>query len=896
MGVVYTFKQVIEEQKKSLDYKIEKAKDVIREAFLLSTGGVSIAFSGGKDSTVLWHLVRTCFPDAPYHVIFGNTTLEFPESLKFARKLGKEWSNEKVRFHEVLPERLTEDGLKYEAQKEVMEWLEREGRIQEVLKEDGKLKSTRTLEKAATLDMWEDFRKRGLVWKKGTRKAFHWCVDQYGYPILGKAASKLTARRINIDCFLKYSESGSEKKETLEYYELIRHVKTSNHCCSILKKEPSEKKQAELGIDVVLKGLLAEESHSRLLSFATRGYIYESSRPHADKFYHVSPLGIWKDRDIWEYIHKFHVPYSPLYDLEYKDRDGNVCRIKRNGCVGCCTDIAFPKNHMSVLRQTHPKHWEYQMKTGLGEELMKLYKYKGNGRVNYLSLAKNIGEAVDMRPCAFDDIGERIIPDWVTKSRYDSEIEGQMNFEDYLEELEKGEEMEELQAREENNWWKEVSYEEAKTYIETNIKTMARSFIAVGYYLKQIRDRELFREEGYGSVWEFAEKTYGMSRTTASRWMEMNNRFSESGDSPVLAEKYQGFGRSQLQEMLYLPEEKLEETTADMTVKQIRELGKLEEGGGGEKRTDEEEKENFVGLRLCITGASGSGHCGTAAYCIEPYDCCAKCQESCNIRCGWIKGQKESEQAEQMEEKIDLNVEKEEPDTKESSKTHPEPEWQQDAETCVTSPAESDGRQDAESGLEKCATSHMKGEPAEGWEKADENLEMVLAKLLKKEKKTLKKMETTFAGMPDDGIPPVFTEQKIMVKALELLAEFKEAAEKEALSQPPLPVMKNNDQRKDWLRGYREWGLWYKDEHIGASYYKYDFENGARLIVEEYTIYTKHAGEHISSYYHLVGGPVPEWSRSAYGYKWQRHEKYDRFANSEGELVEFLKYIQKKTA
>lgn len=291
---VYTFKEVMEEQKKPLDYKIQKAVEAVAEGFRLSRGAVGVSFSGGKDSTVLWHLIRTYFPDAEYNVIFGNTTVEFPESLAFARKLGKEWGSDKVHFYEVLPECLEEDGLKYGAQQETLEWLIREGRVGEVLKEDGKLKSTRSLEMAATPEMWEDFRNRGLVWKKGTMKSFNWCCDQYGYPILGKAASKLTARRINIDCFLRFSDTKSEKQETLEYYDLLRHVKTSNHCCSILKKEPSEKKQAELGVDVVMKGLMAEESHSRLLSFATRGYIFKSSRPMPRSSTTAHPLGSGK--------------------------------------------------------------------------------------------------------------------------------------------------------------------------------------------------------------------------------------------------------------------------------------------------------------------------------------------------------------------------------------------------------------------------------------------------------------------------------------------------------------------------------------------------------------------------------------------------------------------------
>ena len=60
------------------------------------------------------------------------------------------------------------------------------------------------------------------------------------------------------------------------------------------------------------------------------------------------------------------------------------------------------------------------------------------------------------------------------------------------------------------------------------------------------------------------------TRTTASRWMEINRRFSEGGYSPYLVEEYKGYNKSQLQEMLYLPEEKLEEVDPGMTAMEIR--------------------------------------------------------------------------------------------------------------------------------------------------------------------------------------------------------------------------------------------------------------------------------------------------------------------------------------
>lgn len=116
-------------------------------------------------------------------------------------------------------------------------------------------------------------------------------------------------------------------------------------------------------------------------------------------------------------------------------------------------------------------------------------------------------------------------------------------------------------------------------------------------------------------------------------------------------------------------------------------------------------------------------------------------------------------------------------------------------------------------------------------------------------------------------------------------------------SSDTLPEMKNNDQRKAWLRAYKDWGLWYEDKNIGVKYYKYDFQNGARLIVEEYA---PDPGEQKSwwvsrmteTYYmHLVGGPEPD--RVGGVLKWTYHARYDKFPNSETELCEFLKGLQK---
>lgn len=384
-----SFSEISAEQKRPLDCKIAKAVKAIKAGFDASKHCAAIAFSGGKDSTVLWHLIRTYFPARAVEIIYGNTGVEFPESLKFARQLGKEWGGE--HFHETKLSRTKTDGLKYAAQRETLDRLIREGRVSEVLKPDGKLKSTLALERAATPAMWDDFRRRDLVWPKDTPMSFWWCVDQYGWPILGKAASKLEAHRINIDCFLRFSKSASEKESLADYYDVLRECKFSQHCCKCIKKEPSERLQKELGIDVIFKGLLAAESHSRLVNFATRGYMFKSHRAYLgdDPFYHVNPLQIWTDDDIWEYIHRFSVPYAPLYDVEWTDESGSTHKIPRNGCYPCATDVAYRDNHVRTLSYTHPAFYSAVMKKGMGGELETLCRLRGNKLAGVRSLVES---------------------------------------------------------------------------------------------------------------------------------------------------------------------------------------------------------------------------------------------------------------------------------------------------------------------------------------------------------------------------------------------------------------------------------------------------------------------------------------------------------------------------
>ena len=126
-------------------------------------------------------------------------------------------------------------------------------------------------------------------------------------------------------------------------------------------------------------------------------------------------------------------------------------------------------------------------------------------------------------------------------------------------------------------WYRSVSYKDAKIFIRTNLTSAARSFIAVGYYLKHIRDTVGYTEDGFADIWEFAQAEYGISKSTASRYMTMNDRFSQGGNSPMIRDEYKEFGKSQLQEMLALSDEQLEQVRPTDRVEDIRNIRKPRE-------------------------------------------------------------------------------------------------------------------------------------------------------------------------------------------------------------------------------------------------------------------------------------------------------------------------------
>lgn len=99
------------------------------------------------------------------------------------------------------------------------------------------------------------------------------------------------------------------------------------------------------------------------------------------------------------------------------------------------------------------------------------------------------------------------------------------------------------------------TYQEYKQELDAVLTRTAEDFVQIGYLLKVARDTNVLEESGYATVTDFAKAEYGIDKTQVSRFISINDRFSEGGYSDHLLPNYKGFGYAKLTLMLQIPDE-----------------------------------------------------------------------------------------------------------------------------------------------------------------------------------------------------------------------------------------------------------------------------------------------------------------------------------------------------
>lgn len=116
---------------------------------------------------------------------------------------------------------------------------------------------------------------------------------------------------------------------------------------------------------------------------------------------------------------------------------------------------------------------------------------------------------------------------------------------------------------------------EMKQKLKKELLGVKQSFVRIGYALRKIEDQKLYEQDGYKSIAEFAKGEYGLEASTTSRFMSINREYSVDGYSEYLRPEYADLGRSQLEEMLKLPEADRQMIQPETPRQEIRELKKF---------------------------------------------------------------------------------------------------------------------------------------------------------------------------------------------------------------------------------------------------------------------------------------------------------------------------------
>ena len=115
-------------------------------------------------------------------------------------------------------------------------------------------------------------------------------------------------------------------------------------------------------------------------------------------------------------------------------------------------------------------------------------------------------------------------------------------------------------------------YTQYKQELRTELEKTSEGFVRIGYLLKVARDTGILVGSGYKDYLDFANGEFGLDKSMVSRFIRINDRFSEEGNSDRLLEQYKGFGYAKLALMLRIPEVITEELTPEYTKSEIQQI------------------------------------------------------------------------------------------------------------------------------------------------------------------------------------------------------------------------------------------------------------------------------------------------------------------------------------
>lgn len=293
-----------------LEVKILMTQERIRQWYEHWEGQVYVSFSGGKDSTVLKHIVDSMYDDVP--ALFVNTGLEYPEIQKFVKQI---------------------KAGEFDCFNSDVEIIRPEMRFDEVIKKYGYPVVSKEVALAA------HYAKTAL--RRGN-------VEHY----------KL--RQLRGEIKQKDGTPGKFNKTKWEFL-LDAPFDCSDHCCAVMKKKPAKTYEKSTRRAPII-GTLASDSLTRKTAWMRHGCnAFESDRPSSQ------PLSFWSEQDILNYLKTYNVPYCSVYgDIVETDTGTKTTGCSRTGCIFCMFGCHLEKepNRFQRLKQTHSRQYDYCINGG----------------------------------------------------------------------------------------------------------------------------------------------------------------------------------------------------------------------------------------------------------------------------------------------------------------------------------------------------------------------------------------------------------------------------------------------------------------------------------------------------------------------------------------------------
>lgn len=293
----HTAYDLIQMQSLPLDIKIRMTKERIRQWYEYWDEQVYISFSGGKDSTVLKHIVDSMYDDVP--AVFINTGLEYPEIQKFAM-----------------------------SQKNVVT-VRPEMRFDEVIKKYG----YPIVSKEVAQTVWEA--------KKNAQ------TGKYAYRI----------KKLNGELLDKNGKPSTYNIPKWKFL-LDAPYDISHKCCDVMKKRPAKTYERKTGRKAII-GTLASESTLRKTQWVKYGCnAFETKRPTSQPLSFWTEQDIL--HYIKQFDVPYCSVYGDIVPVD-EETLLKTTGCDRTGCIFCMFGCHLEKepNRFQRLKETHPRQYEY---------------------------------------------------------------------------------------------------------------------------------------------------------------------------------------------------------------------------------------------------------------------------------------------------------------------------------------------------------------------------------------------------------------------------------------------------------------------------------------------------------------------------------------------------------